>query len=58
MFIQYQVVFTYDQVNRPHRSYCPSGGPTWGKHTTGGFACNCLMPETWTTEVSGQHDHI
>ena len=27
--LYHQVVFAYDQVNRPHRSYCPSGGLIW-----------------------------
>ena len=48
------VVFAYDQVVRPHRSYHPSGGLPIGSlgPATGRLACNCLMAEVWTTEAS------
>ena len=50
------VIFAYDQVVRPHRSYRPSVGFPGESHgpATSGFACNCQEPEAWTTEASGQ----
>ena len=47
-----QVVFAYDQIIRPHRSYRPSGGVSKGLGpATGGFACNCQVSKAWTTEA-------
>ena len=50
------VVFAYDQVAKPHRSYRPSVGFPGKSHgpATSGFACNCPEPEAWTTEASGR----
>ena len=49
------VIFTNDQVGRPHRTYRPLGGLPRGSHgpATCRSACNCPEPEAWTTEASG-----
>ena len=47
----HQVVFTYDEVTRPQCNYrllVGFPGKSLGP-TTGGFACNCPVPEVWTT---------
>ena len=50
-----QVLYSYDQVIRLHRSYRPMGRlpmeNSWPASSW--FVCNCPVPEAWITEASG-----